>query len=288
LADQTIRRWNVTTGEPVGEPLHGHDAKVTSVAVSPDGTLITSASGDRTIRMWDLKTGALIGKPLEGHSRDVTSITFSPDGTKIASCSKDRTIRLWSIKTQAMIGNPFEGHSDYVNSVAFSCDGAFLVSGAGDSTVRVWNVKTGFEVCEPLEEHTSSVTSVAYAPDGIHIISGSWDRSVRVWNLAGVLPKGTATGSPAANSNDVYPHPDTAVQYPPNLFPKKTFEMRDGWILGPDKELLLWVPPVNRSGLVYPSSRSRVMGVTHITELDFSNFKCGTEWTQCREPMETE
>jgi WD40 repeat protein len=121
--DWTIQQWNVTTGELIGEPLHGHDARVTSVAVSPDGTLIASASHDCTIRMWDLKTGASIGKP---HGDDVTAVTFSPDGTKIASCSDDRTIRLWGAKTQAMIGNPFEGHTDPVAYVAFSRDGVYL------------------------------------------------------------------------------------------------------------------------------------------------------------------
>jgi hypothetical protein len=85
-----------------------------------------------------------------------------------------------------------------------------------------------------------------------------------------------------------YSHPNAAAQYPPHLFPNQTFTIRDGWILGPDDELLLWVPPANRSDLLTPSSRSRIMGVAHPTELDFSNFKCGMEWMQCREPIDTE
>jgi hypothetical protein len=68
--------------------------------------------------------------------------------------------------------------------------------------------------------------------------------------------------------------------------PTRPSKYEDGWILGPNDELLLWVPPANRSGLLDPFPRSRVMGLTHITELDFSNFKCGTEWMQCREPIE--
>ena len=63
--------------------------------------------------------------------------------------------------------------------------------------------------------------------------------------------------------------------------------MRDGWILGPNGELLLWVPPMNRTDLLHPHSRSRILGVPSPTELDFSNFKCGTEWTQCWEPADT-
>ena len=89
---------------------------------------------------------------------------------------------------------------------------------------------------------------------------------------------------PDTSSLTSYPCHGIAAQYPLHLFPYPTFNIRDGWILGPNEELLLWVPPVSRSGLLDPFPRSRVMGLTHTTELDFSNFKCGTEWMQCREP----
>jgi len=65
-------------GEPVGKSPQGHNARINSVAVSPVGTLIVSASEDRTIRMWDLKAGISIGNPLEGHDDGVSFVTFSP------------------------------------------------------------------------------------------------------------------------------------------------------------------------------------------------------------------
>ena len=94
------------------------------------------------------------------------------------------------------------------------------------------------------------------------------------------------TGSTTANLNDIYPRPDATAQYPSHLFPSQTFKMRDGWILGPNDELLLWVPSSNRTGLVHPPWYCWQIGA-HITELDFRNFKCGTEWAQCHEPMQT-
>ena len=297
----------MATGEPAGGLLRGHYHAITSVAISPDGTLIVSASHDRTVRIWDLNAGTLIGKPLEGHDRYVNSVVFSPDGTKIASGSDDKTIRLWSVKTQVMIGKPLEGHSDHVTSVVFSCDGTFIVSGSWDETIRVWNVERGTEASQPLKGHTNAVRSVASSPNGVHIVSGSNDTSVRLWNIADIFAKGIInhgdSAKPAAQSpdnavirkpstsiNSAISHPcrDIAAQYPLYLFPYPTFDIQDGWILGPNDELLLWVPPVNRSGLLDPFPTSRVMGPTHITELDFSNFKCGTEWMQCREPIEAE
>ena len=103
-------------------------------------------------------------------------------------------------------------------------------------------------------------------------------------------PDSAVLGKPSTGTGGVTAcsRRDIATQYPPHLFPYPTFKIQDGWILGPNDELLLWVPPANRPGLLDPFPRSRVMGPTHITELDFSNFKCWMEWMQCREPIETE
>ena len=35
--DGTARIWDAATGEPIGEPLRGHERGVTSAAYSPDG-----------------------------------------------------------------------------------------------------------------------------------------------------------------------------------------------------------------------------------------------------------
>ncbi len=74
--------------------LAGHAGGVASLAFSPDGTRIVSASYDRTLRVWDAGRGvALLSLP--GHTRGVLSVAFSPDGTRIASGGLDRTVRLW-------------------------------------------------------------------------------------------------------------------------------------------------------------------------------------------------
>jgi hypothetical protein len=57
--------------------------------------------------------------------------------------------------------------------------------------------------------------------------------------------------------------------------------MEDGWVLGPDSELLFWVPPPLRAGLLRPSD-TLFIGEAIATKLDFESFVHGESWSLCR------
>jgi WD40 repeat protein len=76
--------------------LKGHEAEVYGVAFGPDGTWLTTGSGDHSIRLWSAANGKETAR-LKGHQGEVYAVTFPPLLERVVSASADHTVRLWRL-----------------------------------------------------------------------------------------------------------------------------------------------------------------------------------------------
>ena len=153
----------------------GHSNYVSSVAWSPDGKLIASASGDGTVQVWNASTGAHV-LIYRGHSQDVLTVAWSPNGQYIASAGIDTTVQIWNASTGQHIYT-YRGHSDAVFAVAWSPDSTRIVSASNDGSVQEWKASNGQRLFSIGSTTTakgipSPWNTVAWSPDGKHIAAG--------------------------------------------------------------------------------------------------------------------
>ena len=100
--------WDVSTGQ-LRAVLRGHSDYVRAVAVSPDGQILVTGSGDETIKLWDLASESELCT-LTGHRGQVFCLAVEPGGRLLASGSEDHTIRLWDIRQRNRVAT-LEGHA---------------------------------------------------------------------------------------------------------------------------------------------------------------------------------
>jgi dipeptidyl aminopeptidase/acylaminoacyl peptidase len=90
---------NILTGAEVG-PLATGKTHITADAVSKDGRIIATASGELmesgVIRIWEVSSGGERTQ-FQGHIREVESLAFSPDGRFLVSGGDDTTALVWDV-----------------------------------------------------------------------------------------------------------------------------------------------------------------------------------------------
>jgi WD40 repeat protein len=187
----------------------GFNGVVSSVAVSPDGTIIAAASctGDNCKRgeifLFDadlnpigkLPGGYGIVYSLGFHQHPDSPLVLAAGGCVPDGCSVSRgQITFWDLsdpKNPARLSDttkaPKPAHGGLVKTIAFSPDGTILASGSYDTSIILWDIRdleNPRPAGKPLIEHTSFVNSLVFGPDSNLLVSGSDDTTIRLWNVA--------------------------------------------------------------------------------------------------------
>ncbi|BDM67205.1 hypothetical protein HEK616_06920 [Streptomyces nigrescens] len=209
--DETVRVWDLHSGQQLGEPLAGHTDWVEAVAcISLDGEpVVISASADRTLRRWSLTERRQVGAPLMGHTNRVSAVSLAAlDGGPVAvSGSADGTVRVWDLRSGQQLGAPLEGHTSDVTAIACTelDGGPVAVSAGADATVRVWDLRRRCQVGEPFRGHARPVLAVACTElDGGPVaVSASGDGEVRLWDLSGCREHGGRLAGPTVQAEAI-------------------------------------------------------------------------------------
>jgi WD40 repeat protein len=174
----------------------GFEGPVSSVAVSPDGTVIAVASRHK-ISLFDVASNRSREIPrtvgvvysLAFHEYE-SGLVLAAGGCVAQGCSENRgQLSLWEIIDHqgARLIAQETAHRSLVKSLAFSPGGELLASGSYDRTILLWDMSDPEHpqrYIKPLIGHFSFVNSLAFSPDGETLISAGDDRNLFIWNVS--------------------------------------------------------------------------------------------------------
>jgi cytochrome c len=224
-ADARIAIWTQGRQQP-DQVFEGHRAPIVSLAVSPDGAKLATASWDHTVRVWSVADGAQ--QVLEGHAQNVNGVAFTADGRSLVSVGYDHELRVWSVAGgtphvvvlpsplnaltvapdgEIMIGGA-DGKMRFLTSegqetgevqvgatpiiaLAISPDATLIAAAAIRGDVAVIERKAR-SIARTLADPGWPVWSVAFLPDNATLLTGGADGKIRRWNAR--------TGDPIGSS----------------------------------------------------------------------------------------
>jgi WD40 repeat protein len=160
-----------------------HDGEVGSVAVSPDGKMVVSATGISGARVWDTSTGRELDR-FRGKIR-AGFVTFSADGRTFLAMWGDDTFQQFDIATGQLKREAKLGERLFsANAVHFSADRSLVLFTDRTYHFGIWEVDSG-----KLRFHVHLPTSkgslpLAFSPDGNTVATHDDTGTFRLWDGA--------------------------------------------------------------------------------------------------------
>ena len=176
----TLRKWDLATRKRARERRGAHSGPITSLAVSPDGSLVASSSDDGTVRIWSSDDLTPRTDPLGPHVGGAKKVVFTPDGDRVIAVTGDGKVRVWTTTGQKEA--TFAAGSDVLWGVAVSRDGSLLATAGAAGAVALWDLADPSSPRFELTPHPQGATDVAFTDDGETLVTTSRDGSVRFWD----------------------------------------------------------------------------------------------------------
>jgi WD40 repeat protein len=178
-ADGTIRVWNYANEEQL--EIVTAEVGVTSLALSPDGSLLIAGYGDGSITLHPIDTLQPTA-PQIVHSGGLNDLAFSPDGTLLATVGGDGQLGLWDIvelqSSEGFSTSATDEAAPTLEPIETETTGAELSTSAAETPTITGSPNL---IGTP---HNGSAIAVAWSPDGEYVLTLGDDHTIRIFAVA--------------------------------------------------------------------------------------------------------
>ena len=218
--DNRLRIWDLKNLKEI-DILTDYVASLTinSIAITPDGSHLVSASTDKMVKIWDLHSDVNHTNTSK-HAAAVTTIAITSNGKNAISAAYNEiayseyhgsknyaNLKIWDLNNYSEIG-VLTKYAKHLSAMAFLPDGTHVIS-ASEENLTIWDFNTEQELFV-MNGHTKRFTTVTITHDGSQAISGSEDGILRIWDLKNGTEIGILNGHTEwisvveVASNDLY------------------------------------------------------------------------------------
>ncbi len=120
----------------------GHQERINSVDMLPNGRVAISGSNDFVAYVWDTQSGQVIYR--FNHPSRVTKVAIDPNGRYAFSADSQKAANIWDLKTGKLVSKlQYTNRQEVFSSIRFSKDGKYLLTGAPTRKVSLWDIASG-------------------------------------------------------------------------------------------------------------------------------------------------
>ncbi|KAI0055481.1 WD40 repeat-like protein [Artomyces pyxidatus] len=190
--------------------LHLHTAPLASIATSPQGKHLITASWDTLLGLWDTKLPDADEVPLESrsskrrkvagegvrrkgpkavlksHTARVSAAVFDGEDS-VVSCGFDSTVRMWDVESGVCTHTMTASEKPFLALALVSPSTALAAS--SDRTTTLYDLRAPTTITTPSASvtftHPATPAALAFsrAPGSQQFVSGAYDGVVRLWDL---------------------------------------------------------------------------------------------------------
>lgn len=171
---------------------------VSSVAFSPNGSLLAAGSEDGSIRLWSV-TARRETLSIKGHNSLVGSLAFLSDNKTLVSASDDKAVKLWNVETGELEATMWDNRQPVIRTIIVESEGLSISGGEDDGSIVVHDLRSrrmirGFKVNIP------PLRSMAYCDRAGTLALGNNNGSVELWSIGNRRKIGALSFGPADTS----------------------------------------------------------------------------------------